>query len=284
MMWPLAACVLLPGLLVYLGLHVVRRGIIFIDIAMAQMASLGVCFAVMKHMDPGGPMTFWISLGFTVLAAALFAFTGKRSGEVPQEAIIGIAYVVAAAASVILLGFSTEGDEQIKNMLVGNILLVTREEIMRTLALFVGVGVFHWLARRKFMLLSFDPSRAAAEGMHVRLWDFLFYATFGLVVTSFVQIVGVLLVFTYLIVPAVCGILTVRRFGARLAVGVTLSLAGGVAGLFVSFYKDLPSGAAIVCVFGVLLVLAGGVGSLTSILVAKKDCRKAARGSAGSKT
>jgi len=256
-MWPILACVLLPGLLVYLGLHVVRRGIIFIDIAMAQMASLGVCFAVMKHMDPDGPTTFWISLGFTVLAAALFAFIGKRNGEVPQEAIIGIAYVVAAAASVILLSFSTEGDEQIKNMLVGNILLVTKEEIFRTLALFAGVGVFHWLARKKFMFLSFAPADAAASGIWVKGWDFLFYATFGLVVTSFVQIVGVLLVFTYLIVPAVCGILTARRFGARLAIGVVLSLIGGVAGLVISFYKDLPSGAAIVCVFGGLLVLAG---------------------------
>lgn len=262
MMWPIVACLLLPGLLVYLGLHVVRRGIIFIDIAMAQMASLGVCFAVMKHMDPGGPMTFWISLGFTLLAAALFAFTGKRTGEVPQEAIIGIAYVVAAAASVILLSYSTEGDEQIKNMLVGNILLVTKEEIFRTLALFAGVGIFHWLARGKFMLLSFSPKEAAAGGMRVKLWDFLFYATFGLVVTSFVQIVGVLLVFTYLIVPAVCGILTARRFGARLAVGVVLSLIGGVAGLVVSFYQDLPSGAAIVCVFGALLVLAGAVSAV----------------------
>ncbi len=257
MMWPMLACILLPGLLVYLGLHVVRRGIIFIDIAMAQMASLGVCFAVMKHMDPAGPVTFWISLGFTLVAAALFAFIGKRTGEVPQEAIIGIAYVVAAAGSVILLSFSTEGDEQIKNMLVGNILLVTKEEIFRTLWLFIGVAIFHWLARGKFMLLSFQPKAAVATGMRVKLWDFLFYATFGLVVTSFVQIVGVLLVFTYLIVPAVCGILTARRFGVRLAVGVVLSLIGGVTGLILSFYKDLPSGAAIVCVFGVLLVLSG---------------------------
>ncbi len=259
MMWPVMACVLLPGLLVYLGLHVVRRGIIFIDIAMAQMASLGVCFAVMKHMDPSGPVTFWISLGFTVLAAALFAFTGKRSGEVPQEAIIGISYVVAAAASVILLSFSTEGDEQIKNMLIGNILLVTKEEIFRTLALFVGVGIFHWLARKKFMQLSFSPKEAAATGMRVKLWDFLFYATFGLVVTSFVQIVGVLLVFTYLIVPATCGILVAKRFGVRLAIGVALSLIGGVSGLVISFYQDLPSGAAIVCVFGVLLLLVGSI-------------------------
>jgi len=260
MMWPILACVLLPGLLVYLGLHVVRRGIIFIDIAMAQMASLGVCFAVMKHMDPDSPMTFWISLGFTLLAAALFAFTGKRNGEVPQEAIIGIAYVVAAAASVILLSYSTEGDEQIKNMLIGNILLVTKEEIFRTLGLFVGVGLFHWFLRKPFLMLSFAPAQAAASGMRVKLWDFLFYATFGLVVTSFVQIVGVLLVFTYLIVPAVCGILTARRFGARLAIGIVLSLIGGVTGLILSFYEDLPSGAAIVCVFGALLVLAAGVG------------------------
>ncbi len=257
MMWPVVACVLLPGLLVYLGLHVVRRGIIFIDIAMAQMASLGVCFAAMKHMDPDSPLTFWISLGFTLLAAALFAFTGKRNGEVPQEAIIGIAYVVAAAASVILLSYSTEGDEQIKNMLVGNILLVTKEEIFRTLGLFVGVGLFHWFLRKRFLLLSFAPAEAAASGMPVKLWDFLFYATFGLVVTSFVQIVGVLLVFTYLIVPAVCGILTAQRFGTRLAIGVVLSLVGGVTGLMISFYEDLPSGAAIVCVFGGLLVLAG---------------------------
>lgn len=267
MMWPVMACVLLPGLLVYLGLHVVRRGIIFIDIAMAQMASLGVCFAVMKHLDPSGQATFWISLGFTLLAAALFASTGKRTGEVPQEAIIGIAYVVAAAASVILLSYSAEGDEQIKNMLVGNILLVTREEILRTLALFVGVGVFHWLAREKFMKLSFSPAEAAASSMSVKLWDFLFYATFGLVVTSFVQIVGVLLVFTYLIVPAVCGILLAKRFGARLAVGLAFSLVGGVTGLMVSFYQDLPSGAAIVCVFGALLVLAG----IAAPLVRRKD-------------
>ncbi len=257
MMWPIMACLLLPGLLVYLGLHVVRRGIIFIDIAMAQMASLGVCFAVMKHLDPAGPTTFWISLGFTIFAAALFAITGKRTGEVPQEAIIGIAYVVAAAASVVLLSFSAEGDEQIKNMLVGNILLVTKEEIFHTLALFFCVGLFHWLARRKFVLLSFDPAAAVASGMSVKLWDFLFYASFGLVVTSFVQIVGVLLVFTYLIVPAVCAILIAKRFRVRLLIGVLLSFVGGVTGLLVSFYKDLPSGAAIVCVFGVLLVIAG---------------------------
>ncbi len=258
-MWPILACLLLPGLLVYLGLHVVRRGIIFIDIAMAQMASLGVCFAVMKHLDPGGPLTFWISLGFTLLAAGLFAITGKRTGEVPQEAIIGIAYVVAAAASVILLSFSAEGDEQIKNMLVGNILLVNKTEIFRTLGLFFGVGTFHWLARRKFMQLSFDPAGAAAGGMSVKWWDFLFYASFGLVVTSFVQIVGVLLVFTYLIVPSVCAILLAKGFGKRLIIGVLLSFVGGVSGLILSYYLDLPSGAAIVCVFGLLLVISGGV-------------------------
>ena len=270
-LWPAAACVLLPGLLVYLGLHVVRRGIIFIDIAMAQMASLGVCFSVMRHIEPDSPTTFWISLAFTIAAAALFAFTGKRQGEVQQEAIIGIAYVVAAAASVILLGFSTEGDEQIKNMLIGNILLVTREEVLRTFALFVAVGLFHWFARRKFITLTFHPDLAAQSGMPVKFWDFLFYATFGLVVTSFVHIVGVLLVFTYLIVPAVCSILNARSFVPRLLLGIFLSLIGGILGLMLSYYRDLPTGAAIVCVFGALLLLAGLISSIRQSLHPRKQ-------------
>jgi zinc/manganese transport system permease protein len=270
MLWPALACILLPGLLVYLGLHVVRRGIIFIDIAMAQMASLGICVAVMLHstvlpdLNLDGPWTFALALGFTLLGAAVFALTGRRSGEpgeVPQEAIIGIAYVVSAAAAVLVLSRAAEGDEEIKNMLVGNVLLVTPAEVWRTLGLFAGVGAFHWFARKSFLRISFAPQEIRAGGSNARWWDFLFYATFGVVVTSFVRIVGVLLVFTYLIVPAVCAILTARRFVARLALGTAISLIGGLTGLWVSFFADLPSGAAIVCVFGVLLVIAGGVGA-----------------------
>jgi zinc/manganese transport system permease protein len=189
------------------------------------------------------------------LGAAVFSLTGKRSSEVPQEAIIGIAYVVAAAAAVLLLSRAAEGDEEIKQMLVGNILLVSPEEVWRCFGLFVAVGIFHFIFRRSFLLVSFYRERAFEAGLRVRWWDFLFYATFGLVVTIFVRIAGVLLVFSYLIVPAVCGIRMAARTRNRLLIGWLVALVGGIGGLFFSFWWDLPSGAAIVCTFGVLLVL-----------------------------
>ena len=255
MFWPIVACVLLPWLLVYLGLHVVQRGIIFVDIAMAQMASLGICVALLFRIDLHSWETFAIALGFTLAGAAIFSFTGKRASQVPQEAIIGIAYVVAAAAAVLLLSRAAEGDEEIKQMLVGNILLVSPSDVWRCFALFVAVGIFHFALRRSFLLVSFNREAAFEAGLRVRWWDFLFYATFGLVVTIFVRIAGVLLVFSYLIVPAVCGVQVARRISHRLLIGWVVALIGGVGGLFFSFYGDLPSGAAIVCTFGVLLVL-----------------------------
>jgi zinc/manganese transport system permease protein len=255
MFWPIMACVLLPWLLVYLGLHVVQRGIIFIDIAMAQMAALGICLAILLRLDLESWTTFFIGLGFTLIGAAIFSVTGKRASQIPQEAIIGIAYVVAAAAAVLLLSRAAEGDEEIKNILVGNILLVTPREVWERFVLFAAVGIFHFAFRKSFLLVSFDREGAYRNGLRVRWWDFLFYAVFGLVVTSFVRIAGVLLVFTYLIVPAVCGINLAQRTANRLLIGWFIALLGGVAGLFLSYWWDLPSGAAIVCTFGVLLIL-----------------------------
>jgi len=255
MFWPIVACVVLPWLLVYLGLHVVQRGIIFVYIAMAQMASLGICLALLFRLDLESWTTFAIALGFTLAGAAIFSITGKRASQIPQEAIIGISYVVAAAGAVLLLSRAAEGDEEIKNMLVGNILLVTPREVAERLALFLAAGAFHFVLRRPFLLVSFDRDRAYQQGLRVRWWDFLFYATFGLVVTSFVRIAGVLLVFSYLIVPAVCGINLAQRTGPRLLIGWFVAWIGGIAGLFLSFWWDLPSGAAIVCTFGALLVV-----------------------------
>jgi len=255
MFWPIVACVLLPWLLVYLGLHVVQRGIIFIDIAMAQMAALGICVAVLFRLELESWTTFVIALAFTLAGAAIFSVTGKRTSQIPQEAVIGIAYVVAAAAAVLLLSRAAEGDEEIKNMLVGNILLVTPREVWERFALFAGVGIFHFVFRRNFLLVSFDRDGAYQKGLRVRWWDFFFYAVFGLVVTSFVRIAGVLLVFSYLIVPAVCGINLAQRTANRLLIGWFIALLGGIAGLFLSYWWDLPSGAAIVCTFGALLIL-----------------------------
>jgi zinc/manganese transport system permease protein len=251
------ACVLLPWLLVYLGLHVVQRGIIFIDIAMAQMASLGICLAVLLGLEPEDWRTFAIALTVALIGAALFSLTGKRSSAVPQEAIIGITYVVAAAGAVLLLSRSAHGNEEIRNMLVGDITVVRASEVWRCLAVFAAVGALHFVLRKSFLLVSFDRDAAYDQGLRVRWWDFLFYASFGLVVTIFVRVAGVLLVFSYLIVPAVCGVSLARRVSARLLIGWAISFVGGIAGLYLSFWGDFPSGAAIVCTFGVLLVLVG---------------------------
>src|SRR6478672_11408232 len=266
MFWPSAACILLPWLLVYLGLHVVQRGIIFIDIAMAQMASLGICVGVLLGYEPESPLSYAMGLGVTLLAAAIFSMTGKRSSKVPQEAIIGISYVVAAAAAVLLLSKSAHGNEEIRNMLVGDITVVSAAEVWKCFAVFIVVGIVHFVFRKNFLLVSFQRDEAYQRGWRVRWWDFFFYATFGIVVTVFVRVAGVLLVFSYLIVPAVCAVTLVRSNTARLLLGWGISLVGGIAGLFVSYWGDFPSGAAIVCTFGALLILA----SLLALVRPKK--------------
>jgi zinc/manganese transport system permease protein len=255
MFWPIAACVLLPWLLVYLGLHVVQRGIIFIDIAMAQMASLGICVAVLLNFEPESLMASVGGLAVTLIGAAIFSVSGKRVSPVPQEAIIGIAYVVAAAAAVLLLSRSPHGNEEIRNMLVGDITVVSATEVWKCFGVFAAVGILHFVLRKQFLLISFDRDAAYESGLRVRWWDFLFYAGFGLVVTIFVRVAGVLLVFSYLIAPAVCAVLLARSIAKRLLIGWAIALIGGVGGLFASFYWDFPSGAAIVCTFGVLLVI-----------------------------
>jgi zinc/manganese transport system permease protein len=255
MFWPIAASVLLPWLLVYLGLHVVQRGIIFVDIAMAQMASLGICAAVLLQFEPESFAAYAIALGVTLLGAAIFAVTGKRATRVPQEAIIGISYVIAAAAAVLLLSRSAHGNEEIRNMLVGDITVVSAAEVWKCFAVFLAVGAVHFVLRKKFLLVSFQRDEASKLGLPLVWWDFLFYASFGLVVTVFVRIAGVLLVFSYLIAPAVCAVSIARSISIRLLIGWAVSLVGSIAGLFLSFWCDLPSGAAIVCTLGAMLAL-----------------------------
>lgn len=256
MQWPLIACLILPPILVYYGLHIVRREIIFVDLALAQVAALGICFAILLGYEAHEWQAYVWSLGFTLVGAAIFTLTRTRDHRVPQEALIGIVYVVSAAAGILLLSQSAEGNEQLRRTLVGDVLLVRSSEVWKSLALYVVIGAVHVVFRKKFLTISFEPERAFAEGLSVRGWDFLFYALFGLIVTSFVQIGGVLLVFSYLIVPAVCANFLVGSLAARLVVGGITATLGSIIGLWISFGLDLPTGAAIVCVLGGLLVLA----------------------------
>jgi zinc/manganese transport system permease protein len=257
MKWPMVACLLLPGILVYYGLHIIRREVIFVDLALAQVATLGTCVCMYLGHEPDDPHNFFWSLGFTLVGALVFTFTrGSKHARVPQEALIGIIYVVAAAAGILLLSKSPHGKEELQRTLVGDLLTVDAPQIWKTAALYAVIAVVHVIFRKQFIALSFDEERAEAGGMSVRFWDFLFYALFGLIVTSFVQVGGVLMVFSYLIVPAACGTYLASSLGARLVIGWLVATLASAGGLYASYQLDVPTGAAIVCALGLALLIA----------------------------
>ena len=253
--WPLAASLIIAGLHAYLGVHVIERGVIFVDLALAQIAALGAAIAILVGMDPHGGSAYWISLGFTVMGAAVFALVRTRRAHIPQEAFIGIAYAVASAATILAMSKATGETEHLKDMLVGNILSVSRGEVLLTAALYAVIGLFHYIFRGNFLLISTNPAAAEARGLSLRLWDFLFYVSFGFVVTRSVAIAGVLLVFCYLIVPSVGAMLFADRIGPRLAIGWTMGTLVSALGVFLSVKLDTPTGATIVCTFGGVLLL-----------------------------
>lgn len=256
MKWPLAACLILPPLLVYLGLHVVQREVIFVDLALAQVATFGTCVALIMGYHFDDRITFWISLGVTFLGAALFSWSrSSRQHQVPQEAIIGITFVVAAAGVILLLSRVSGGKEELEHLLTGDILNVTAMDVGQRAALFVGLGAFYAAFHKKFSLISSDPDQAVASGMSVRFWDFLFYAAFALIVVSFVRVAGVLLTFAYLIVPAVCSVMLSTTWKGRLLIGGGIATASSLVGLGASYRLDLPTGAAIVVACGLALAL-----------------------------
>ena len=258
MKWPIVAILLLPGILVYLGLHIVRRGIIFVDLALAQVAALGTCTCLVLGHHADDIHTYLWSFGFTLIGAAIFTFTrSKEHHRVPQEALIGIVYVVAAALGIVILSRSPEGNEELRRTLIGDVLLVNRKQVLGTFALYIAIGIVHWIFRKQFLAISFDPANANCEGLKLRLWDFLFYALFGVVVTSFLQIGGVLLVFSYLIIPAACANFLAQRLRYLVLIGWVVATLGSLLGLYVSYQKDLPTGAAIVCALGAILLVVG---------------------------
>jgi zinc/manganese transport system permease protein len=250
------ASLIVTGIHAYLGLHVVERGVIFVDLSLAQIAAVGSTVAYLAGYDLHSTAAYLFSLGFTFLGAGIFAFSRvHRKTRIPQEAIIGIVYAVSAALAILVMSKATQETEHLKEMMVGNILSVTWPELGRTAVLYALVGVFHYVFRQRFLLISMDEAEAERRGWNVRLWDFLFYASFGFVVTRSVAIAGVLLVFCFLIVPSVTAMLFSQRLGPRLAIGWTMATLVSAAGVALSFVLDLPTGAAIVATFGVTLLL-----------------------------
>src|SRR2546425_8924269 len=249
---PLLACLVLTAIHVYLGLYVLARGVIFFYLALAQVAALGVTVAFLAGHEIQSEASYWYALVFTLGGAALFAVSRTRRTPVPQEAIIGIVYVVSAAAAILVIDRAPQGGEHIRQILVGSILTVTPVEVGTLALLYAPIGVLHWLVRRPLLDISFDPDGAGA-GRAVRAWDFVFYTSFGVVVTSSVRLAGVLLVFAYLVVPATAAVMLTRSAPGRLVVGWALGVLVSVGGLAASWTWDLPTGATVGVAFGVVL-------------------------------
>jgi len=253
---PFLASLILTGIHAYLGVHVVERGVIFVDLALAQIAALGATIAILLGFDPHeGMATYAISLAFTFLGALVFSFVRSKRRRIPLEAFIGISYAIASAAAILAMSRATSETEHLKDMLVGNILAVSKQEVIKTAVLYATIGLFHFIFRKKFLLISTNPEEAERQGLNIKLWDFLFYASFGFVVTSSVAIAGVLLVFCYLVVPSVGAMIFADRIGTRLAIGWTMGALVSALGCWLSVWADVPTGPTIVCTFGAVLFL-----------------------------
>lgn len=272
--YPFLACLVLTGIHCYLGIHVIARGVIFVDLALAQMAALGGVIGLLMGLNPHSTsalsrlVAYLVSLGTTLFGAALFATGRLKRQIVPQEAIIGIIYAVSSALALLLLSKAPgEQTEEIKHMFGGRLLFVEDVEVWKTAALYACVGLFHWVYRRRFLAISLHPELAQEQGLAVRWWDFLFYTSFGVVVSSSVHMAGVLLVFSFLIVPAVCATLLARNIATRLVIGWAVGFVASVLGIFFSVQFDMPTGESVVTTFGGLLVLVAVARSLMSLRI-----------------
>ncbi len=259
MVVPFLACLVLSVNHVYLGIHVIARKVIFVDLALAQIAALGATCALTLGYDPNADsfQVSLFSLAFTFVGAGAFAIARMRKEKIPQEAFIGIIYAAASAAAILILSKSPSGGEELKHMLVGDVLLVSLPSVVHMALLYGCIGLFHVIFRKKFLLISLDPEKAEGSGLNIRFWDILFYMSFGLVITKSVAIVGVLLVFSYLVVPAVIAQMWSDTVRGRLLIGWLIAILASILGILWSFYSDYPTGPAVVVMLGIFLVASG---------------------------
>ncbi len=259
---PFAACLVLVGIHAYFGIHVIERRVLFVDLAVAQFAALGAVVGFAAGHHPGELGSTLYSMAFATVAAAVFALTRMRHERIPQEAIIGITFVVASAAAILVADKAPEGAEHIKETLAGSLLWVTWPTVLKDLVIYSAVGLFHWLLRGRFMLITMDPAEAFRRGWKVRWWDFLFYLSFGIIITFSVEVGGILMVFSYLVIPACIAMLLASSMKTRLILGWAIGWAGSAVGLVASYVWDFPTGPAIVVVLGLALVLVWVAGAI----------------------
>ncbi len=248
-------CLILVGIHSYLGLHVIRRKVIFVDLALAQIAALGTTVGFLFEIMPGSGGSYAFSLLFTFLGAAVFSIFRFRKEKIPQEAVIGLTYAIAAAISILVIDKAPHGAEHIKEILTGSILWVKWKTIAYAALVYTLVGIFHFIYRNKFLLISENPEKAYEQGINIRFWDFLFYVSFGIVITHSVGTAGVLLVFVFLVVPAVASIMITDILKYQLIIGWSLGVTASIFGLLLSYYADLPAGPTVVSFYGLMLIL-----------------------------
>jgi zinc/manganese transport system permease protein len=257
MAWPFFACLVLVGIHVYLGLHILTRVVIFVDLSIAQLAALGTTIGYLSGFAFDSFETYLFSLGFTLLGAIAFSLTRFRRQTIPQEAIVGIIYVVASSFMILLLDKAPHGAEHTKALLVGQILWTTGRDVLETALIYGIVGIVFFIFHSRFQTISESPELAREKGWSILFWDFLFYSLFGFIVTHSVRIAGVLLVFSFLIVPGVFSSLFSPQWRTRLFIGWGMGTFVSMLGVSISYIFDLPTGATVVTTFGFVLFLSG---------------------------
>ncbi len=259
MVWPLVSCLVLTGIHVYLGVHVIARKVIFVDLALAQIAALGTVVGVLLGYEVGKDVNalYLYSLAFTIFGAFVFSITRMKAERVPHEAIIGIVYAVTFATTILVLSKSALGPAELDHIIKGELLWVQPATVIKTAIIYALVGVFHFIFRKKFMAISLNHDKAEAEGMNVRFWDFLFYMSFGFVITSSVAIAGVFLVFSYLVIPSVGAMLLSDKLGTRLIIGWIAGSIISFLGVKLSWNTGLPTSPLVVVLLACALVIAG---------------------------
>lgn len=256
MLLPFLECLILVGIHSYLGLHVIRRQIIFIDLTLAQLAAMGSSIAFILGFKPFQFATFLISFFTALFGGTIFSLTRQKEKEwVPQEGIIGLGFAISASLSVLILDKFAKGTEHMKDIFMGNILWVRKEEFLKAFFLYLIIGFIFAIFHKKFLILSENLEEARKMGIKTFLWDFLFYGLFALVITTSVEVAGVFLVFTFLITPALIAVQTTKNFSLQLSIGWLAGIFASFLGLTISYIFDFPSSPSVVVVYGLILIL-----------------------------
>lgn len=263
-LFPFLGCLVLAGIHAWLGMHIIDRGVIFVDLALAQLAALGSAVVLLVKPDAANGISYLASLLFTLVGAVLFSLTRHRRLKISQEALIGLIYVFSMALTLLVLDRVPSEVSHVRHLMVGNILFMSGWDVLKIAILYSLIGLFHFKFRRPFQLISQHPEKAFATGLPVRWYDFLFYASFGVVVTSSVNVAGVLLVFSYLMAPAFCASLFSSRYSVRLLIGWGISILASIAGMTLSVLADMPTGLTIILMFAVASAATGAIYAIYS--------------------